>query len=59
MREYVVIYKPNRDNWLVVKQTVLGENNTDASQRVLAGFVNGQLISVYPLVPEQGEKNER
>lgn len=56
MREYVVIYKPDRDNWLIVKQTVLGESNTDASQRVLAGFVNSQLISVYPLVPEQGEK---
>jgi hypothetical protein len=56
MREYVVIYKPDRDNWMIVKQTVLGENHTDASQRVLSGFVNSQLISVYPLVPEQGEK---
>lgn len=56
MREYVVIYKPDRDNWMIVKQTVLGENHTDASQRVLAGFVNSQLISVYPLIPEQGEK---
>ena len=58
MKEYTVIYKPDRNNWLIVKQTVLAENNADATSRVLAGYVNSQVIAVYPQEPPEFEAVE-